>query len=115
MRRWQSHKIVEAEHIIGISGVAGDTIIVGDGSYTQEIHLDPSTMARITLSASEHADRQGLHFQDPEGPLKEGLLVKYEISHVDGYLSWSPAGVFKGGYFEILDDEPEVAAAGDAP
>lgn len=112
MRRWQSHKIVEAEYIVGISGVAGDTIIVGDGSYTQEIHLDPSTMARIAKSASEHADRQHLHFQDPDGALKDGLLVKYED---DGYLSWSPIGTFLKGYFEILDDEPEAAAAGDAP
>lgn len=72
MRKWQSHKIVEAEPIVGIGP---HSAAVANG---ESIPLPDNFTARGTPEAGDY-------------------LVRYD----DGYLSWSPKKVFEEGYHSI--------------
>ena len=79
MRRWKSHKIVEAERITQCFETSGQPVLGTADGEQHEVTVD-------WLSA-----RCGSH--DPIG----GYLVRY----ADGYLSWSPATAFEEGYTEV--------------
>jgi hypothetical protein len=93
MRRYRSHKVVEAAPIHGISGVnaevpfvdiltPGDAIVAG-----YRVEVPGNFFARGNPSPGDY-------------------LVRYE----DGYLSWSPKQAFEDGY-TVVTDLPDQDAA----
>jgi hypothetical protein len=88
--RWQSHKIVEADKIVGIetrsvlqeAAVEGDTYSVWVLAGGARVFVTHTLFARV-----------------PEGvdPIW-GYFVQYE----DGFRSWSPAEAFEKGYTRLL-------------
>lgn len=75
MKRYKSHKIVEAGLIARFEGL---DIVLANGE-------------RVRVNSEDHA-RIGNMRHD-----REGYLVRYE----DGYLSWSPKKAFDEGYTEV--------------
>ena len=87
MKKYQSHKVVEAAPLVAIRvepGVDGGVAVLMDG---EEVQLDGETGARIQAACAEGFPPVML----------EGWLVRY----ADGYLSWSPAKAFEEGYVAI--------------
>ena len=80
MRRYQSHKIVEAAKILGIQRMTPDgnyAVAIDDG---EGLDVPPKVFAR----------------GEPE-------VGDYMVRYSDGYLSWSPAQAFEDGYI-LLED-----------
>lgn len=82
MRRWQSHKIVEAGIITGLewptaSGTPPTHAQVDGGAL---VDLPPDIFSR-------------------GGPL---IGSDYLVRYADGYLSWSPKKAFEDGYIEVF-------------
>ncbi len=76
MRRWQSHKIVEAEQITSCANtITNKTVTTSDG-----------------LNAHRH--------EVPESFFARGLpdVGDYLVIYEDGYMSWSPKKAFEEGY-----------------
>lgn len=91
MPRYQSHKIVHALKIVGLSVEGRDGAVLGDCSLWME--SDPAEgFAPILLSPEYVAKHQ---------PKVGGYYVVYE----DGYASWSPGDVFEAGYTRISPKE----------
>ncbi len=81
MRKWQSHKIVEAEQIKS---------------------MGPDRMANpsyfwIVLEGGEKLDDVSPDVFKRGYPVLGDYLVRYE----DGYLSWSPKKAFEAGYILV--------------
>lgn len=102
MRRWRSHKVVEAEPIRELYYIGQDTNppqpdmeshweleVGGAGQEPERVRV-----SRNWLDAQEAIARKRV----ASGELKGGYFVRYE----DGYESWSPAQAFEGGYKETL-------------
>lgn len=75
MKRYQSHKVVEAAPIVGVN-VAVSLVIVEGENGREEIYVPEHFFARSI-------------------PEIDDYLVKYLP---DGYLSWSPKEIFEDGY-----------------
>ena len=80
---WQCHKVVRGGKISQIKYNA-------DGSAMLVIKLDPS----IKNDVLEVAIKVGDSWMVKHNPSVGGYFVAYE----DGYLSYSPADAFEGGY-----------------
>ena len=78
MKKYRSHKIVEASYINGWGD--GSNLVVDGGT---NFPLSTEDAERIQKMMAKHPD-------------DTGILVRYE----DGYLSWSPTDVFEAGYTE---------------
>lgn len=91
MKRYQSHKIVEAAPIVACHVVSGDK--VGGSAGLSYVEIESSE--RVTVPKS---------FFSRGMPAEGDYLVRYE----DGYLSWSPKKAFEDGYTEYVVDHPEV-------
>lgn len=78
MRKWQSHKVVEADIILGMRMDGPPMVKVKYGEHYEEIIVPSNFFSR-------GSPRIGDYF------------VRYE----DGYVSWSPAKAFEEGYMEI--------------
>lgn len=87
MRRWQSHKIVEAEICMGWSIPQKTVTIVGG----EIISVPENFFARGTPQI---------------GPTEGDYLVRYSGGTEDESLSWSPKKVFEEGY--TLLDNPDL-------
>lgn len=88
MKRYQSHKVVEAEKVIRWTLGNHMAALVGvDGT---EVALPAGRCQGIT------DDLDSL-----------GYIVRY----ADGYTSWSPSKAFEEGYTEIFSMDPERGAA----
>lgn len=88
MRRWQSHKIVEADDITDIVNTMATKAVVTEGASAMEAerHEVPDNFfARGTPQIGDY-------------------LVRYE----DGYLSWSPKAAFESGYTLIDKPRPTI-------
>lgn len=79
MKKYRSHKIVEAGKIVGV-------LSAGVVQYDVDDTLED-------ISNADHERMRGM----AGGSVTGGYLVRYE----DGYLSWSPAEAFEAGYSEI--------------
>jgi hypothetical protein len=94
MRKWRSHKVVEAEEIAAVEidrgniKAAGGRIAVRGGEV---IHVPGGFFARNT-------------------PTEGDFLVRYP----DGYLSWSPRRQFEEGYSEVGPDGGQYTDKGYA-
>lgn len=69
------------------------------------------------MTLGEYNDHQGWTMPADQSPDKPGYLVEYEPTseesnhHLhDGYISWSPAGVFEKDYFDTTVAMPFEAA-----
>ncbi len=98
MRKWKSHKIVEAEPIT----VVADTI----------------TYKGVTTGEGLNAYRHEV----PENFFARGRpeIGDYLVRYEDGYLSWSPKAVFEDGYRLVQRTyrpatPEERAASGEPP
>ncbi len=83
MRKWQSHKIVEAEPITAIWP-------------GRENGKGPGATIELASGEKYSVDEPFLARGEPE---EGGYLVRY----VDGYLSWSPKKAFEEGYTELKE------------
>lgn len=72
MRKWKSHKIVEAEKI---EWIEGEKVCTSDG---ETMDVEPVVFARGRPEPGDY-------------------MVRYE----DGYLSWSPVKAFEDGHAMI--------------
>jgi len=92
MRKFRSHKIVEAESISEVKFEAAQApnsyLVLASG---QEVHPSLDFFARGRPQVGDY-------------------LVRYE----DGYLSWSPKKAFEEGYTEVEPTTLELGAAGRA-
>lgn len=87
MKRFRSHKIVEAAQISAADFRAdgsGRVVIVGEGDTASRTFDVPAGFKRPNTNPVMNVDGGD-------------YLVRYE----DGYLSWSPKDVFEAGYTEI--------------
>lgn len=87
MKKYQSHKIVEAALIAAADFRAdgsGRVVIVGDGDTASRTFDVPPGFKRPNTNPKMSVDGGD-------------YLVRYE----DGYLSWSPKAIFEAGYSEI--------------
>jgi len=84
VKRYRSHKIVEAARITGQSDGDGVSIPLG--------HV------------AVHTENDGT-FVLPAGraPMVGRAIGGYVIRYSDGYLSWSPAKPFEDGYTEVSE------------
>lgn len=78
MKKYRSHKIVEAAVIVGASAGENFVRVKGEGG-SEKITVPDGFFARGFPEAGDY-------------------LVRYEP---DGYLSWSPRDKFEAGYTEI--------------
>lgn len=88
MRRWKSHKVVEAEQIESAymsDDLDGAILNLQDG---EEFHVDPDTYERIRMMGG--ANR-----------LPGSVVGGYVVRYMDGYVSWSPELAFIQGYTEL--------------
>lgn len=83
--RWQSHKVVEADKITGVSDGEGLILFRWHLACGMVIEVDEDLARRVTKG----------------GQAVGGYYVRY----LDGYQSWSPADAFEGGYAAIKEDE----------
>ena len=84
MKKYQSHKVVEAAQISAASfkeDGSGRVVIVGGGETNDRTFDVPAGFKRPNTTPA----------MSPDGG---DYLVRYE----DGYLSWSPKAVFEAGY-----------------
>lgn len=94
MRKYRSHKVVEASEISAID------------KGTERTHGDVVNYGITTVS--------GENFEVPASFYARGMpkgrsyLVRYE----DGYLSWSPAKAFEDGYTLVADPDSENTQPG---
>lgn len=99
--RFQSHKVVEALKIADI--VPLNNVPDGSGWTPSLLHFEEPGFAPLQVDAAwltKHTPHVG------------GYLVRYAG---DGYLSWSPADAFEGGYApyqEPVGDEQEQLDVG---
>lgn len=84
MKKYKSHKIVEAGKMTAMDAKS-EQVLVDGGDWVQ---LDRRAFSRIAQAAHESVSA-----------LSPGYLVRYE----DGYLSWSPAEAFESGYTELRE------------
>jgi hypothetical protein len=91
MRKFRSHKIVEAAEISGYQAIdyARGSRPVGDKS---------------TVTVRE-ADGSDFAVQVPENFFARGKpeIGDYFVRYDDGYVSWSPKKAFEGGYTAVED------------
>jgi|VirMetMinimDraft_7_1064189.scaffolds.fasta_scaffold00089_16 hypothetical protein len=85
MKKYQSHKIVEAAPIIGYTALGNYVNVEADNDDGYE---------RIAVPGD---------FFARGNPDLGDYLVRYQP---DGYLSWSPKAVFEAGYTELTGDHP---------
>lgn len=80
MKKYQSHKIVQAAEIEGIFSCTGgfEVIVKSHPGNSETYHVNEQFFSRWKASTGDY-------------------LVVYE----DGYMSWSPKTVFEEGYTEI--------------
>jgi hypothetical protein len=84
---WQSHKVVRAAKITGVSeGVLPVALFVW--------HLEGGFCVQVNEDLARRLPRG---IGSPIG----GFLVAYE----DGFLSWSPAEAFEAGYTRVSTEE----------
>jgi hypothetical protein len=83
MKKYQSHKIVEAAVIVGWDNG-------GSSKNSFGVWIDPG---HKWVEVPKDFFARGIPKKD------EDYLVRYE----EGYLSWSPKAVFEAGYSEIKD------------
>ena len=90
---WQSHKVVTADMVTGVS-VAFDATGPDGPADVYKWHL----ACGVSVTASkELRGRVPATNEPPHSPVG-GYYVRYE----DGYESWSPAGAFESGYKRFL-------------
>lgn len=82
MKKYQSHKIVEAAVIVGYDNA-------GTNKHTFGVWINPG---HKWMEVPKDFFARGM-------PNMGDYLVRYE----EGYLSWSPKAVFEAGYSEIKD------------
>lgn len=87
MKKFKSHKVVEAAKIVDIK-VGNEKVRVTVGDGLDEHYIDPHEFLRFSHT-----------------PEDLGYLVRYP----DGYVSWSPTKAFEEGYTE--DGEPAAIPA----
>lgn len=76
---WRSHKVVVAGKILSLDEKTG----------------------RLTIDNNQEVD-VGVEYFKKHNPKASGYWVMYE----NGYMSWSPADVFEGGYKRIINPNP---------
>lgn len=91
MRRWQSHKIVEADEITDIVNTMATKAIVTEGASAME--------------AERHEVPD--NFFGRGTPQIGDYLVRYDGGQETEYLSWSPKAAFESGY-SLVDDKAEI-------
>lgn len=100
MRRWRSHKIVEAEKITragyDLHGVDQGWVFEFEDGEHENVGIATWNrcvkMAWAAVERGQHPERE-----PDEHPGIGGYFVRYE----DGYTSWSPAKAFEEGYIEV--------------
>lgn len=96
MRPYKCHKVVEAAKVVGVKYEAG---------YEARgwlLLLDDGEELPVTVQwLHEHEPKRHVSRVEPvEGgtELESGLIGGYVVRYAGGYLSWSPADAFEGGY-----------------
>lgn len=108
MRKWRSHKIVEAEKIVragyDLHGEGQGWVFEFEGGDHENVGVATWNrcvkMAEDAVARGQHPERE-----PSEHPALGGYFVRYD----DGYLSWSPAAAFDEGH-ELLSDLEKVGA-----
>lgn len=85
MKRYKSHKVVEAAKIVGFRTPNGTSDHFELVFKPEETHSVPAAWVE------KHAD-----LGQPES-----LVGGYFVRYADGYESWSPAEAFENGYTEM--------------
>lgn len=94
MRRWQSHRIVEAEPITALEEhpISGrDCVITGTGTDAYRHEVPEDFFAR-----------------------GKAIVGDYFVQHENGHLAWSPKAVFEADYtlVDLMDDNIAVSYRG---
>lgn len=84
--RWQSHKVVEADKITGVTE--------GDAATGVLFRWHLACGAKVDVG-------ELLATRVPRGMQTVG---GYFVQYPDGYRSWSPADAFEGGYTRVAAD-----------
>lgn len=95
MKKYQSHKVVEAARIQHIDqGTDGFIVFTMNGKPGgEEHHVPQSIFARGKPPVNE----------------REGCFDGYLVRYADGYVSWSPSKAFEEGYTPLPDEPPRAA------
>lgn len=98
MKRYISHKEVDAAYIIGESTISESESIV--------LIFGEKGSAEITGDKIVSRDWYKKHSENEW--LARSLIGGYFVRYADGYESWSPAEAFESGYKEIGEDGNEA-------
>jgi hypothetical protein len=89
MQEYKSHKIVQAGRI-------------------QRIHTVGDVIDFVEAGGKQYQVPPGFAAREKQPEIGD-YLVRYE----DGYLSWSPAAAFEGGYRLVEDDDVQTDGSAD--